>query len=354
MRTAAQRHGRFAPANLRSLLRLAIVSEGFPRHLGDSDRRYGMLGFPSMKSRKFRTGRASGGPQSFFGPILSFARDTKALLLTLMLCLIASGCLACFWKDMGLNLVSEFVGVFFTVAFVDRIYKIREEKRNLPLRVTAFNDVARLVNSIVSFWMETSQQCVPNKLPDSTEEMLSAKGLQRIADHLNLDGSPRVFPPRTWWEYLPEHSNEVTAICEKILERHAIGLDPEAFHLVYEILHGYLYRASNFNIISTVRLARQRHGLSHPPVLSGYWLPIDHDISPIRSLYKWAMQEHEALLEQNASNVRGVTEGPKGQQVAPEPPSMVSQDIVEQLVKARAALEAQVAATPQRHAEPMQ
>src|SRR5688572_7584276 len=162
------------------------------------------------------------------------------------------------WADFGLNVFTETLGIILTVFLVDRIIKRQERRRLFPLKVAAFRDVGSFVDKLATFWLSVYNwsgkgQLPPPPEPPSVEEFLTMPYFELIRRRLNLNSEAFIFPKRTWWEYLPQAENEFRLLGEKILERHAAILDPDACDLVHRVLEGFLDRNIGLNMLPVLR-----------------------------------------------------------------------------------------------------
>ena len=81
-----------------------------------------------------------------------------SVVVALLLLLSAAPCLG-LWlfatgtlSDFGLNAFTETLGILVTVLIVDKLIKRQEERKSLPQKATAYEDVRLLTSRLVEFW----------------------------------------------------------------------------------------------------------------------------------------------------------------------------------------------------------
>ncbi len=94
---------------------------------------------------------------------LSLLKEWGTIILILSLCLLLG--LFCWlkteeFKDFGLNFFTEILGVVITVFVIERFIQKKEDKRNLPQKLAAYEDVRLYTSRYISFWTETYRRRV--------------------------------------------------------------------------------------------------------------------------------------------------------------------------------------------------
>jgi hypothetical protein len=255
--------------------------------------------------------------------------------LTIPLLLIA---LLCFylWKyssrfaDFGLNAFTETLGIIFTILVVDQLIRNQEFKKSLPLRAAAYEDVRMLVTRIVYFWQEAYQQSVPRATPKTVADLFKAESFDDIGRYLDLDSKPNVTPARTWWQHLPEAQRDWISKGERILERHAVSLDP----LAYSLVHNITVEQFPPELLTGMRAADAEMGFPRPHNLGSYFAVLDNYRSSVLPLYDWCIRE-KALLERYGLIIKkSVPESLTHRDAIPSPPCMISPERLQEQLDA--------------------
>jgi hypothetical protein len=257
--------------------------------------------------------------KNFAKPVL----ETRELTIPLMVLSVA-----CFllwkknisgWAEFGLNAFTEILGIIVTIVFVDQLIRQQELRRTLPLQSAAYEDVRILTTRIIWFWEAAFYQAVPHPvpsilaqileaspdlsvsritLPSSVEQLFSLESINAIRVCLDLDSQPNVAPPRTWWEWLPQQEQEFYSRAERILERHAVSLDPEAYALVHQLMNNLLHPDTGMRIMGAVRQFDQQQGFPRPHNLAAYWGTTAEALETVVKLNEWCIHK-KRFLEKN-------------------------------------------------------
>ncbi|PIG90454.1 hypothetical protein [Gloeocapsopsis sp. IPPAS B-1203] len=223
------------------------------------------------------------------------------------------------WAEFGLNAFTEILGIIVTIVFVDQLIRQQELRRTLPLQAAAYEDVRILTTRIIQFWAGAFYQAVPQSIPlilakmlepsldfsvspttppSSVEQLFSLESINVIRLCLDLDSQPNVAPPRTWWEWLPQQEQEFYSRAERILERHAANLEPEAYALVHQLMNNFLHADTGMRIIGTIKQYDQQEGFPRPHNLAAYWGTTAEALETVVKLNKWCIQK-KRFLEKN-------------------------------------------------------
>lgn len=204
------------------------------------------------------------------------------------------------WHEFGLNAFTETVGIGLTVFLIDRLLKEQEQRRLRPLQLAAFRDVQLFIDGLATSWRNVYSWSGKDELPPPPEpptmaEFLTIGYFDQVRKRLNLDAEACVFPKRSWWQYLPQLEQQYRALGEKILERHASVLEPNAYYLVHRVVNGFLDPSIGLNMLRTNKQAggfgdqniwnalpeNQRHRLGR------YWIVIEDNLNDVADLHAW-------------------------------------------------------------------
>lgn len=191
--------------------------------------------------------------------------------------------------------IEVLLGIFTIGQALNSIAKTTEEKRRLPHRFAAYEDVRLLTTRLIYFWKEIYIQSVPGESPKTIFDLLSEESISKMKRCLDLDGMPNVHPPRTWWDFLPQQSSDMAAKAEKILERHIEVLNPKVFALIHNLLSHGMLNSNKISMMSSIRVSDQATGFPRPSNLGNYTVENEKSLNPIIELNKWCKIEYEKL-----------------------------------------------------------
>lgn len=260
-----------------------------------------------------------------------FIKNEKSIILTL-LGLISIGLICWFasekTEDFGLNFFTEMLGVAVTVFIVDRLIQNREEKRNTPQKLAAYEDVRLYTSRYISFWTEAYRQSVPDPDPVTIEDFFSENGMSKILDHLYMDSEPNVTPPHKWWDWIFHNAKEFKDNGDKILDRHSNNLDPIAIGFIHQLTE------SSFNslLLMTPSIRQADISMKFPrvKVLGSYSIePTIEDYEAILGLVNWCNQTYSMLHKHNKSIKKVMEYKPNKDRKMP-PKCMIPPEILKQ------------------------
>ncbi len=201
-------------------------------------------------------------------------------------------------EDLGLNFFTEILGVFITFLIVDQIIQKREERKMLPQKIAAYEDVRLFINRFLTFWLSAYDWSVPEKRPKDIQNFFSKTGMGKIWENLYLESKPNVVPETTWWIYLPRSMEELQNLGDKILNRHNSHLDHEVYGEIHHIIESPFL--SLFKNMKGIRELDLNDGFPRPELLSCYSIePQLQDYNALRKIYEWCCQNYEKLLPEN-------------------------------------------------------
>ena len=261
-------------------------------------------------------------------------KNDRLIILTL-LGLLSIGLL--FWlispttEDFGLNFFTEMLGVAITVFVIDRLIQNREERRNIPQKLAAYEDVRLYTSRYISFWTSTFKDAVPEEEPESIEEFFSENGMTKILQYLYMNSEPNVTPPRKWWDWIVHNAKEFKDNGDKILDRHSHNLDPVAFGFLHQLTE------SSFNnmLLLSPSIRQSDNSMNFPriEVLGSYSMPPPkEDFEAILGLVKWCNETYSSLNKYSVT-IKKVSEYKPQKNRKMPPKCMIPNDIMEQQAK---------------------
>ncbi len=265
--------------------------------------------------------------------IYRYIKNEKVIILTILALLLIG--LLC-WigskntEAFGLNFFTEILGVTVTVFVIDRLIQSREERKNIPQKIAAYEDVRLYTSRYIHFWTQAYRESVPEEDPETIQDFFSERGMTKIFSHLYMDSEPNVIPIRKWWDWIFTNAKEFKNNGDKILDRHSHNLDPVAFGLIHQLTE------SRFNeMILSIPTTRQIDILENYPrveVLGNYTMkPQQDDFHAILGLVKWCNEQY-VNLKPNNDSIKNVSEYSRniGKTMPPKcmiPPNILRQQI---------------------------
>lgn len=196
-------------------------------------------------------------------------------------------------EEFGLNFTTEIIGVGITIIIIDRLIKKREERKNIPHKLAAYEDVRMYTTRYISFWVDCYIQSVPEELPESIDSFFSNEVFEKIFTYLNLDSEPNVFPKRKWWDWIVENAKEFNINGEKILNRHP-NLDPLVFRLIHQVSDGSLNNLlMRFTDLRKFYAYNKKYEAGMPIRISIEFSPAD--FQAVIGLLNWCKSEYAKL-----------------------------------------------------------
>lgn len=222
-------------------------------------------------------------------------------------------------SDFGLNGFTEALGIGITVFLVDLLQKKREEKRLIPQRRVAYEDVRVLVARIIAFWQSAYLSAVPKPLPASVSDLLSKSCIEQIGSCLDMDSRANVTPSRTWWDYLPQELQDFRQRATVILERHNGILDPAAYHAVHQIAHSGMEPG----LVHGIRASDQEMGFPRIRILGNYCFFLPDYFSSVLELVEWCNSEADAIERVSSHKLLRIAKDLSGAPHSTTPPCMI-------------------------------
>jgi hypothetical protein len=179
-----------------------------------------------------------------------------------------------------------------------------EEKKRMPHRIAAYEDVRLLTRDLVCYWANIYHYSVPFSFPSSVEELLSQESINKMGKYLDLNSKPVVTPERTWWEWLPQQVESQTKLAETILERHISVLEPQAYSYIHNLLSAGILSQSRYGLISAIRKSDEQSNNQRSSFLANYHFENAQSLKPIVELQKWCRAEYKELQYIDSSFIK--------------------------------------------------
>lgn len=266
---------------------------------------------------------------------LSLLKEWGTIILILSLCLLLG--LFCWlkteeFKDFGLNFFTEILGVVITVFVIERFIQKKEDKRNLPQKLAAYEDVRLYTSRYISFWTETYRCSVPETEPNTLEKFFSENGMTKILSYLYMDSSPNVIPQMSWWDWMLENAKEFKENGEKILDRYSYNLDPIVFGCIHQLAESPFY--SCILMLPSIRKSDTQYNTPRVKVLGSYTItPPQEDYDAILKLVRWCNETYNMLKKYNKSIIKVAEYLPAAENKNFPPKCMIPEGILSQQIR---------------------
>lgn len=265
--------------------------------------------------------------------LVNYIKSEKAIILTLLVLLIV-GLLCWIWKptsEFGLNFFTEISGATITVFILDRLIKNREEKKNIPLKLAAYEDVRLFTSRYSSFWTDAFHDCVPEDDPETVEYFFSDNGMKKILRYLNIDAKANVASQINWFDYIVSSAKEFKNHGDKVLDRHP-NLDPIAYGYLHNIIEGSMINC----LIQSPGLKNwdAQNNFPRVKILQSYCVqPNQEEYEAILGLIKWCEESYLQLLK-HRTTIKKVSEYTPKKKKNETPKSMILEIELEKQLKA--------------------
>jgi len=260
-------------------------------------------------------------------------REKVIILTILSFILLGLFCWLCSKKteDFGLNFFTEMLGVAITVFIIDRLIKNREERRNIPQKLAAYEDVRLYTSRYISFWTTTYRDSVPEDEPETIELFFSDSGMGKILHHLYMDSEPNVTPTRKWWDWILHNAKEFKENGDKLLDRHSHNLDPIAFGYIHQLTESLFNKTLLMS--SSIRQSDIQMGIPRVKTLGSYAMsPQKEDYEAIIGLVKWSNETYVSL-KKYSNSIKKVAEYTPMKNRKTPPKCMIPKEILIQQLK---------------------
>lgn len=200
--------------------------------------------------------------------------------------------------DFGLNLFTELIGIFITVALVEKIISKQKSKEMIPVKAAVYREIQVLMSRIIGFWAEVYDCSVPGDNPQNVRDLLNAECFQKMRINLNMDSNANVYPETTWWNWFESNGKEFQDRCNAILNRYFIYLEPNLYKELHYLLNdSFLFDSMRNTVIS--RRLNEREGIPKPKVLEYYLYMQESTYKTLLNIYNWCEETYRELTDLN-------------------------------------------------------
>jgi hypothetical protein len=164
-----------------------------------------------------------------------------------------------YWRvdpNFGGNLLAESLGIFITVALVDRLIQWDEEARRKPARLAAFRDAMELSRHSREFVLALARSSVPFSDLDRVERETALSPSPWLASAMgqivSTSRAPFGAPPPwgnggvNWSVALDEQVRITKALLSRYLERHTAHGDPRLTEAIQDFEENGLFRSLSY------------------------------------------------------------------------------------------------------------
>ena len=212
-------------------------------------------------------------------------RDDWAILLSIV---VFTGVSCWIWqrttyRDIGSNLVAGGVQLLFTFFIFNYLISRRDDLRERPRRISAFQDVSRWFNSVIEFYASTLKS---RKMP--VTEFLTRGTFVKAGHGLDLSSRAPVLLERDWWQWMAERANTIADTWIGILQREGSVLPPDIYRSIHVFCSGSFLGIQRhlLKIKNMTGADPQRHDWF-------FWQgggPTDEELGALREIQEWALK----------------------------------------------------------------
>ena len=207
-------------------------------------------------------------------------------------------------SDFSLNLFTEILGVALTVLIVDKLIKRENERQLLPLKLAIYHEVFVFTSRIISFWSSIQSKLLENNLLAeedralNIEELFHKRLFDKIVLNLDLESPAAVFPKRPWIQYIPQSTEDILTVGEKILNRYTELIDYQLFKDIHHITEKGMIIKGLEKIEGFYRINKSLGTKTHT-LRKYYFVEKEEDFEAIINLYNWCKKERENLYKKS-------------------------------------------------------
>jgi len=198
--------------------------------------------------------------------------------------------------DLCLNLCAGFIASIATITIIDRLFKKQKEKDELPLRKVAYREVQSFTSGFIRLWSEMYAQSIPMDNDIYIDNLFSQNSIEIVRQTLDLEGCTST--DEKFFSYIPEHTKELIAAGNKILDRYFTLIDPDTIYAIFYMINDGVLLA-HLKYIAQIRTFDTQKKFPRNTVLNSYLLPVnDHEIERIKTLLNWCRINYSKLKDQ--------------------------------------------------------
>lgn len=147
------------------------------------------------------------------------------------------------FKDFSLNLITEIIGIFITIFFIDLVLKNKERREQTKILKNVFSQFKRptrnLLNLFVKFYKAASLE-VPSDSNTNFRTILSSEKFYNNVQYLDFLKPAPVVPHQAWLIYTSYEVKEIKELYEKIIDKYAFVLDSKLLEDIEWIINNSL------------------------------------------------------------------------------------------------------------------
>lgn len=163
------------------------------------------------------------------------------------------------WPDLGGNLFSEALGIFVTVAVLDRLIDWHEGGKLKPARLAAFRDAMEVSHAAREFLLALARSSIPFSEFERVKAEENLGPSTWMAEHLKSlecnSVAPYGTPPPignghlTWDTMVSEEVDQLQRLIDRYLQRHTPHADPILTEAVHAVERNALFLSLSYGTI---------------------------------------------------------------------------------------------------------
>lgn len=202
-------------------------------------------------------------------------------------------------SDLGMNLVSEFIGIAVTLFIVDRWIKANAQKARLPRRHCAYRDLRSLVTEFSSLLYSAYMAGNADKRPRDMSDLISQDSYLVYMKAIPFEKRAPVLPVSDWLGFFSRQVERIKGNAARVLDRHSADLIPE----VYANVHQLQETIWDPKELATVLTVTREHGSTQFTALGSLFVYSPKTFESLKVLANYIESEWRELTK--AGVIRG-------------------------------------------------
>lgn len=208
------------------------------------------------------------------------------------------------YQDLGLNGLSEVVGILFTLYIIEKLIKRKDDRKLLPYKIAVYSDIVSMVYEIIYLWGTIYSSSVPNAKSIKIRELFTEEVFKLMGEHLDLDSPLMSLPTQTWRQHIPLVQGKIRRSSERIIQVHSTHIDPHAMTIINRLLDGYIKHTTS--LIDVLPKVDAELGIQRHSNLRSYLAVYQPWLNDVIELHEWCSNERKRLMLIGAKKLRVV------------------------------------------------
>jgi len=172
--------------------------------------------------------------------------------------------------ELSTHLLSESLGIAFTVGLIDNLIRVRDRRRTRAPRFAGYLEACRLLGYIVGTWTDIVKSTITSA-PPAGADLFSASYVQEVSEHFNIDADRGMWPEEPWRGYLKRFPTEISQRVNRIIQRYGTFIDPNLISVLttIESIPTFLVWG-HLDLIRNVAAQHGKYPINGLPIVDGF------------------------------------------------------------------------------------